>query len=465
MQEIRCPKCGEVFQVDETGYNQIARQVRDREFLKEIERRERELEAKQEKELEVIRLQEEKEYTAGITKKETEIFAKDKLIAELQAKLDVSETAKKFAISETLEKKNQEISRGLKEHSENLMKKDAEISALDRRIAELQAKLDAGETARRLAVAEAVEKKNEELSLKTSEIAALREELKSKETESRLNEKSLKEQYEDRLRLKEEQIEYYKDFKARQSTKMIGESLEQHCLTQFNSLRMTAFPNAYFEKDNDARTGSKGDFIYRESSEDGTEFISIMFEMKNEADTTATKHKNEDFFKELDKDRNEKGCEYAILVSLLEIDNELYNNGIVDVSYKYPKMYVIRPQFFIPMITLLRNAAQNSLHYRHELQIVRNQQVDILHFEENMNAFKEGFARNYRLASEKFTTAIDEIDKTIDHLQKTKVALLSSEKNLRIANNKADELSIKKLTKNAPSVKAMFDQLNVKQTN
>jgi len=461
MQEIRCPKCGEVFQVDETGYNQIARQVRDREFLKEIERRERELEAKQEKELEVIRLQEEKEYTAGITKKETEIFAKDKLIAELQAKLDVSETAKKFAISETLEKKNQEISRGLKEHSENLMKKDAEISALDRRIAELQAKLDAGETARRLAVAEAVEKKNEELSLKTSEIAALREELKSKETESRLNEKSLK----DRLRLKEEQIEYYKDFKARQSTKMIGESLEQHCLTQFNSLRMTAFPNAYFEKDNDARTGSKGDFIYRESSEDGTEFISIMFEMKNEADTTATKHKNEDFFKELDKDRNEKGCEYAILVSLLEIDNELYNNGIVDVSYKYPKMYVIRPQFFIPMITLLRNAAQNSLHYRHELQIVRNQQVDILHFEENMNAFKEGFARNYRLASEKFTTAIDEIDKTIDHLQKTKVALLSSEKNLRIANNKADELSIKKLTKNAPSVKAMFDQLNVEQTN
>lgn len=465
MQEIRCPKCGEVFQVDETGYNQIARQVRDREFLKEIERRERELEAKQEKELEVIRLQEEKEYTAGITKKETEIFAKDKLIAELQAKLDVSETAKKFAISETLEKKNQEISRGLKEHSENLMKKDAEISALDRRIAELQVKLDAGETARRLAVAEAVEKKNEELSLKTSEIAALREELKSKETESRLNEKSLKEQYEDRLRLKEEQIEYYKDFKARQSTKMIGESLEQHCLTQFNSLRMTAFPNAYFEKDNDARTGSKGDFIYRESSEDGTEFISIMFEMKNEADTTATKHKNEDFFKELDKDRNEKGCEYAILVSLLEIDNELYNNGIVDVSYKYPKMYVIRPQFFIPMITLLRNAAQNSLHYRHELQIVRNQQVDILHFEENMNAFKEGFARNYRLASEKFTTAIDEIDKTIDHLQKTKVALLSSEKNLRIANNKADELSIKKLTKNAPSVKAMFDQLNVEQTN
>ncbi len=405
MQELRCPNCGEVFQVDESGYNQIARQVRDQEFSKEIERRERELDAKRKSELALIRLQEEKEYAAGITKKEAEIAAKDRLIAELQAKLA------------------------------------------------------AGDTACRLAVAEAVEKKNEELSKKTTEIADLRGELKSKETERRLQENAIKEQYEDKLRLKDEQIEYYKDFKARQSTKMIGESLEQHCMAQFNSIRMTAFPNAYFEKDNDARTGSKGDFIYRECGEDGTEFISIMFEMKNEADTTATKHKNEDFFKELDKDRREKGCEYAILVSLLEIDNEFYNNGIVDVSYKYPKMYVIRPQFFIPIITLLRNAALNSLQYRQELQIVRNQQVDILHFEENMNAFKEGFARNYRLASERFATAIEEIDKTIDHLQKTKAALLSSENNLRLANNKADELSIKKLTRNAPSVRAMFDEL------
>ena len=406
MQEIRCPNCGEVFQVDETGYEQIAQQVRDKEFARELERRERELDAKRDRELELLRMREEKEHTASITKK------------------------------------------------------DAEISARDRTIAELRAKLDAGETERKLAVAEAVEKKNEELARKTSEIADLKGELRSRETENRLNEKSLKEQYEDKLRLKDEQIEYYKDFKARQSTKMIGESLEQHCLTQFNSIRMTAFPNAYFEKDNDARTGSKGDFIYRECAEDGTEFISIMFEMKNEADMTATKHKNEDFFKELDKDRREKGCEYAILVSLLEIDNDLYNNGIVDVSYRYPKMYVIRPQFFIPMITLLRNAAQNSLHYRQELQLVRSQQVDILHFEENMNAFKEGFARNYRLASERFATAIEEIDKTIDHLQKTKAALLSSENNLRLANNKADELSIKKLTKNAPSVRAMFDELN-----
>ena len=326
-------------------------------------------------------------------------------------------------------------------------------------IAELQAKLNASEAVRKLAVSEAVAEKNNEISRQNSEIANLRGELKNKETENLLNEKSLKEQYEGKLKLKDEQIEYYKDFKARQSTKMIGESLEQHCLAQFNSLRMTAFPNAYFEKDNDARTGSKGDFIYRECSDDGTEFISIMFEMKNEADTTATKHKNEDFFKELDKDRNEKGCEYAILVSLLEIDNDLYNNGIVDVSYKYPKMYVIRPQFFIPMITLLRNAAKNSLQYQQELQIVRNQQVDILHFEENMNAFKDGFARNYRLASDKFAVAIKEIDKTIEHLQKTKAALISSEDNLRLANKKADELSIKKLTKNAPSVKAMFDDL------
>lgn len=460
MQEIRCPKCGEVFQVDETGYDQIAQQVRDKEFEKELERRKSELNAKHEQSLEIIRLQEEKEYNANIAQKDAEIFSKDQKISELQAKLNASETEKRLAISAALEKKNEEHSKATREYTENLTQKETELFAREQKIAELQAKLDVSETAKKLAVAEALEKKNEELSQKTTEIVDLKGELKNKEAESRLNEKSLQEQYEEKLKLKDEQIEYYKDFKARQSTKMIGESLEQHCLTQFNAIRMTAFPNAYFEKDNDAKTGSKGDFIYRECGEDGTEFISIMFEMKNEADETATKHKNEDFFKELDKDRNEKGCEYAILVSLLEIDNELYNNGIVDVSYKYPKMYVIRPQFFIPMITLLRNAAKNSLQYRQELQIVRNQQVDIRNFEENMNAFKEGFARNYRLASEKFSTAIDEIDKTIDHLQKTKAALLSSENNLRLANNKAEDLSIKKLTKNAPSVKAMFDSLN-----
>lgn len=459
MQEIRCPKCGEVFQVDENGYNQIATQVRDKEFAIELERREKELDARREKELQLIRLEEEKEYAASIAQKEEELVEKERTILELQAKLETSETVKSLAVSEALEKKNVEFAKETKAHSENLIQKDAEIAARDKRIIELEAKLASTETEKNLAVAKAVEEKTVELNNKALEIVGLKGELKSKEDESRLSEQSLKAQYEEKLKLKDEQIEYYKDFKARQSTKMIGESLEQHCLTQFNSIRMTAFPNAYFEKDNDARSGSKGDFIYRECGDDGTEFISIMFEMKNEADTTATKHKNEDFFKELDKDRNEKGCEYAILVSLLEIDNELYNGGIVDVSYRYPKMYVIRPQFFIPMITLLRNAAKNSLQYKQELQIVRNQQVDIIHFEENMNAFKEGFARNYRLASEKFATAIDEIDKTIDHLQKTKAALLSSENNLRLANNKADELSIKKLTKNAPSVKAMFDEL------
>lgn len=405
MQEIKCPNCGKLFQVDETEYAQIARQIRDEEFHRELERRARDLAEKKESDLKLARMKQEKEFGEAISVKVSELAEKDKEIEQLKMKISGSETE------------------------------------------------------RELAVTRAVREKEKELSEKQTQITELKSRISNEETRRELNEKSLKEQYEDKLRLKDEQIEYYKDFKARQSTKMVGESLEQHCMNQFNSIRMTAFPSAYFEKDNDSRTGSKGDFIFREAASDGTEFISIMFEMKNEMDETATKHKNEDFFKELDKDRREKGCEYAVLVSLLEIDNELYNNGIVDVSYKYEKMYVIRPQFFIPMITLLRNAALNSLKYRQELQVVKNQQIDILHFEENMNSFKEGFARNYRLASERFQTAIDEIDKTITHLQKTKDALLSSENNLRLANNKADDLSIKKLTKNAPAVKEMFEQL------
>ena len=287
-------------------------------------------------------------------------------------------------------------------------------------------------------------------------LLTLQNQLSAQQAESRLKEKALQEQYEEKLKAKEEQIEYYKDFKARQSTKMVGETLEQHCLTKFNEIRASAFPNAFFEKDNDARSGSKGDFIFREQ-QDGIEFLSIMFEMKNETDSTSTKHKNEDFLKELDKDRQEKKCEYAILVSLLEPDNELYNNGIVDVSYRYPKMYVIRPQFFLPVISMLRNAALNGLGYRRELQEVQNRQLDVQNFEQNIRDFQEGFANNYRIASNKFRDAIDEIDKTITHLQKTKEALLSSENNLRLANNKAEDLSIKKLTKNAPSVKALFD--------
>ena len=404
MQEIKCPNCGEVFVVDETGYAQIVQQVRDREFEKALEQRERDFAQRKESELALAGMKQKEEFEKALSAKESELFEKERAIEQLKAQISVSETERKLAVSE------------------------------------------------------AVQEKEKELSQKVNEITELKSRLSNKETERELKERALQKEYEEKLKSKDEQIEYYKDFKARQSTKMIGESLEQHCLNQFNSLRMAAFPAAYFEKDNDARTGSKGDFIFRESAE-GVEFISIMFEMKNEMDTTATKHKNEDFLKELDKDRREKKCEYAVLVSLLEIDNDLYNNGIVDVSYKYEKMYVIRPQFFIPMITLLRNAALNSLVFRQELQTVKNQQLDILHFEENMNAFKEGFARNYRLASERFQTAIEEIDKTITHLQKTKDALLSSENNLRLANNKAEELNIKKLTKNAPAVREMFDGL------
>ena len=395
MQEIKCPNCGKTFVVDDSGYAQIARQVRDSEFDRALRQRERDIAEAKEKELELARM------------RQKEAF--DRALAEAE-----------------------------------------------RRVEQLKTQLAGSETEKQLAVSEAVRQKEKELSEQASEVAALKNRLDNQETESQLKQQSLQREYESRLRQKDEMIEYYKDFKARQSTKMIGESLEQHCLSQFNALRMTAFPDAYFEKDNDARSGSKGDFIFRESR-GGVEFISIMFEMKNEADETATKHKNEDFFKELDKDRREKKCEYAVLVSLLEADSELYNNGIVDVSYKYEKMYVIRPQFFIPIITLLRNAALGSLKYRQELEAARNQQIDVLNFEKNMNEFKDKFAYNYQLASKKFKTAIEEIDKTIDHLQKTKEALLSSENNLRLANNKAEDLSIKRLTKNAPSVREMFD--------
>lgn len=404
MQEIKCPNCQKVFQVDESGYAQIVSQVRDSEFRRELSRRENELAAKKESELETALLRQER----------------------------VSES--------------------------ELSKKQAELEKKEREISELKAKFGGFETEKRLAVSEAVAEKEKQLSKKQTELAELRGELNVCKSENENEKKALREKYEKDLKDKDREIEYYKDFKARQSTKMVGESLEQHCLNQFNALRMTAFPTAYFEKDNDARTGSKGDFIFRESSGE-VEFISIMFEMKNEMDTTATKHKNEDFFKELDKDRREKGCEYAVLVSLLEIDNELYNNGIVDVSYRYPKMYVIRPQFFIPMITLLRNAALNSLEYRKQLALVQSRQLDISNFEENINTFKEGFAKNYELASRKFGEAIDEIDKSISHLQKIKAALQSSERNLRLANNKVDDLSIKKLTKNAPGVRQMFDSL------
>ena len=402
MQEIRCPRCGEVFQVDETGYAAIVKQVRDKEFEKEILSREKALLNEKQTAVEM-----------AVTRTEAE---KDRIIAQLRAQLE-------------------------KEAAEKQME-----------IIRLKNEIQLAKSNTELLIKDAVQEKD-------TAIMELKNKIQLDNSQWELKEKSINQQHADEIRRKEEEITYYKDFKARQSTKMIGESLEQHCETEFNKLRATAFPNAYFEKDNDAKTGTKGDYIYREKSEDGVEFISIMFEMKNEMDTTATKHKNEDFFKKLDKDRTEKGCEYAVLVSMLESDNEYYNTGIVDVSYRYPKMYVVRPQFFIPIITLLRNAARGSLKYRRELELVKNQNIDITHFEEDMNDFKEKFSRNFRLASDKFRTAIDEIDKTIDHLQKTKAALLSSENNLRLANNKAEDLTIKRLTRNNPTMAAKFAEL------
>ena len=425
MQEIKCPKCKEVFQVDESGYAAIVNQVRDKEFGKEIKERRTQLE--KENAVKLARAEEKSAFQNETAKLEAEI-------AELRSRLEAKEKDSRLAIQEAEVKKEKEIT-------------------------DLKAKLKAGEQEKKLAVVEAVAEKDKEIAEKDRQLDRLAGDMEREEKERQLKEQALKDNYEEKLRAKDEQIAYYKDFKARQSTKMVGESLEQHCETEFNRLRATGFQAAYFEKDNDVRTGSKGDYIFRESDENGVEFISIMFEMKNEMERTATKKKNEDFFRELDKDRKEKGCEYAVLVSLLEPDSELYNSGIVDVSYRYPKMYVIRPQFFIPMITILRNAARNSLEYRQELAAARSQNVDISRFESDMNEFKEKFSRNYRLASEKFQKAVREIDETIKHLQKTKDELLSSENNLRLANDKAEGLSIKRLTKNNPTMAAKFEEL------
>ena len=429
MSEIKCPNCGKVFKIDEESYSLILQQVRNSEFNKEIDEQ---LENKLKlalnesengfrdklylKENEISKLKEE----VKLLKKENDnklnelLFSKEKEINELKNQLSLMEGNTRLEILNALNSKDEEISRLKEENSKFLNQKDLKISELNNKLA-LNDSLN--------------KEKNEEI----------------------------KKNYETLLKAKQEEVDFYKDFKARQSTKLVGESLEVHCATEFNKLR-PLFPNAYFDKDNEiSKSGSKGDFIFRDYDEDKTEIVSIMFEMKNENDTTATKHKNEDFLKELDKDRNEKNCEYAVLVSMLEPDSELYNGGIVDVSYKYPKMYVVRPQFFIPIITLIRNGALNALSYKKELEIARNQDIDLSHFEENMNDFKDAFGRNYRIASEKFKTAIEEIDKTIDHLEKTKKALMSSENNLRLANNKAQEdLTIKQLTKNAPSIAEKF---------
>lgn len=428
MQEIKCPKCGEVFQVDESGYSAIVQQVRDKEFSKELKSREAQFELEKDNAVQLAKLAIEKDLSEKLIQKDSEI-------AKLKADITTEQISKKSEISETIAQKDKEI-------------------------VELKNKLASFDKDKELELTKLVNKMNTELSEKDTCIAKLNNEKELTQKESQLKEQSLKDQYEEKLRFKDEEIARYKDFKAKLSTKMVGESLEQHCEIEFNKLRATGFQRAYFEKDNDAKTGSKGDYIYRESDPEGGEFISIMFEMKNEMDSTATKKKNEDFLKELDKDRREKKCEYAVLVSLLEPENELYNSGIVDMSHRYPKMYVIRPQFFIPIITLLRNASLNSLEYRKELAVIKAQNIDVSNFEAQMNDFKEKFAKNYELASRKFKTAIEEIDKTIDHLQKTKEALLSSENNLRLANNKAEDLTIKRLTRNNPTMEAKFAELN-----
>jgi len=436
MNEVICPHCQKAFKVDEAGFADILKQVRDHEFEQELLERVGLLEKDKESAVKLAEATVKNELQTEVARREAEI-------AEIKAD-------QKMTLSQLESKKDAEI-------AELKAEKELSLAQLESRkateLSELKAKLESLETEKKLAVTQAV-------SIVEKERDELVNELRSKDTEKQLLESSLKSKYETELKAKDEMIAYYKDMKAKLSTKMVGETLEQHCETEFNKLRATAFPNAYFEKDNDSKTGSKGDYIYRETDESGNEIISIMFEMKNEGDETATKKRNEDFLRELDKDRSEKKCEYAILVTLLEADSELYNTGIVDVTHRYPKTYIVRPQFFIPIITLLRNAALNSLKYKSELALVKAQNVDITNFEDNMNDFKEKFSRNYELASKKFKTAVDEIDKTIDHLQKTKENLLRSEDHLRLANQKAEDLSIKRLTRGNPTMAAKFADLN-----
>ena len=449
MKELKCPNCGSMFTVDEADYASIVSQVKNAEFEEELCRRINEMKGRQDAEQKVKDAEAREDFGKKLSAKEQEILAKEQEISRLKASL------------ESIEEKNK-------------LEIDKALAAKDLVIAGLQSTIKLSESEKEKAVMEAKSKMTETLSKKNEEISALRSskeleiaELKSKSTlaqsQAELQRNALKDEYEAKLKLAQEQVDYYKDMKLKMSTKMIGETLEAHCSNVFNGQMRPMFPNAYFEKDNDASHGSKGDFIFRDY-EDGTEYVSIMFEMKNEMDTTATKHKNEDFFKKLDEDRKAKGCEYAVLVSLLEPENELYNNGIVDVSYKYPRMYVIRPQFFMPIITLLVNASKKSLEYKKELAIAKSQSLDITNFENKLIEFKDKFGRNYRLASEKFQKAIDEIDKSIAALQKTKEALLGSEKNLSQALNNAEDLTIRKLTYKNPTMKALFDEARVQNS-
>ncbi len=445
MKEIKCPNCGKVFSVDESGYAAILNQVKNEEFDKEIKEREEAIKVKVLSDSLIQKQQLEKE-------KDQQISELNQIISNLKKDLDyIKETTKNQTQQENEQKYN-----ALKE---NYLKLENQLTELknnkEKEIQSLEAQLQQKDLENKFNL-------EKQMNLKNQEIDKLKNDISLNEKETELKVKTIQENFANKLKDKDEQIAFYKDLKTKMSTKLVGESLEQHCQIEFEKLRPTAFKNAYFEKDNDIKSGSKGDFIYRETNEEGIEIISIMFEMKNENETTATKHKNEDFIKELDKDRKEKHCEYAVLVSMLEADSELYNAGIVDVSHRYKKMYVVRPQCFIPIITLLRNAALNAVEYKKQLIIAQEQNLDISNFENNINEFKEKFGRNYRIASDKFQTAIEEIDKTITHLQKTKEALLSSENNLRLANDKAQELSIKKLTKNNPTMAQKFEELNKK---
>lgn len=460
MNDIVCPNCKTAFTIDEAGYADIVKQVRDETFEQQIQER---LKLAEQDKTAALKLA--KSETTGLVQKAE--ATKELEIKELQAKLDAINVENKLAVKEALldvEKERDELKHQLEKSNrdnessllltEARLAKDSQESTAkkDVEILELKSKINSLDTSHKLAIVEAV-----------SSVEKQREELKNNldkaKLEKELSEKSLADKYETMLKDRDDSIDRLKDMKARLSTKMVGESLEQHCEIEFNKLRPTAFPNAYFEKDNDARSGSKGDYIFKDKDENETEIVSIMFEMKNENDTTATKKKNEDFFKELDKDRREKGCEYAVLVSLLESDNEFYNSGIVDVSHRYPKMYVIRPQFFIPIISLLRNASMKSLEYKTELALVKSQNIDITNFEDDLDKFKTAFGKNYDLASRKFKKAIDEIDKSIDHLQKTKDELLGTDRNLRLANDKAQDVTIKKLTRNNPTMNAKFNEM------
>ncbi len=427
---IKCPQCGKEFSLTDNEYLGILRQVKDQEFTRELKSREELLLSQKENEL--------NQTVSKIEKKYGDIISVNKEeIAKLHQQLENYEKEKQSAVEVALTKKDSEI-------------------------AELKMKIQAAGSEKTLAVREEADKYAEKINKQNEDILNLQNQLKNMENENKLRKQAMEKEFEEKLKFKDEEIDRIKDFKARLSNKLVGETLEQHCEIEFNRMRATGFQNAYFEKDNDAKTGSKGDYIFRDY-EDGVEYISIMFEMKNVMEESVNRHKNEDFLDKLDKDRKEKKCEYAVLVTTLEPDNELYNSGIVDVSHKYPKMYVIRPQFFVPMITILRNAARNQLEYRKQLMVVQNQNIDISNFENEMNEFKDKFGRNFRLASQRFQAAIEDIDKTIRQLEKTKEDLLASNNQLRLANEKAEDLSIKKLTRNNPTMKQKFADAGYKE--